>query len=286
MKEVRVELGRRSYSIFIGMGLLSSRELFSRLIQSPRVMIVSNETVAEVYMEQLCSTLDGLAPLTCVIRDGESEKNLGVMNGIITRLLQARFGRDACLVALGGGVVGDITGFTAACYQRGIEYIQVPTTLLAQVDSSVGGKTAVNHELGKNMIGTFHQPAGVIADTGVLSTLPERELSAGLAEVIKYGLINDSDFFRWLENNIEGLLVRDEDCLQFAIERSCRNKAEIVAADEREKGQRALLNFGHTFGHALETALDYRGWLHGEVPVFASAAAGSARPAPSPIGTC
>jgi 3-dehydroquinate synthase len=186
------------------------------------------------------------------------------MNNIITQLLENRFSRNSHLVALGGGVVGDITGFAAACYQRGINYIQIPTTLLAQVDSSVGGKTAVNHEFGKNMIGAFHQPIAVYADSEVLNTLPDRELTAGLAEIIKYGLIRDKEFFIWLEENMLSLMERDADSLQYAIEHSCLNKAEVVAEDEKEQGQRALLNFGHTFGHAIETGMNYKDWLHGE----------------------
>jgi 3-dehydroquinate synthase len=264
VKELTVELGSRSYPIYIGSNLISSGELFSHLIQSSQVMIVTNTTVASLYLQQLMKTLAEFKPQSYVIQDGESYKNLDVFNDIITELLQKKFSRNGYLIALGGGVVGDITGFAAACYQRGINYIQVPTTLLAQVDSSVGGKTAVNHILGKNMIGAFHQPSAVFSDTEVLATLPERELKAGLAEVIKYGLIRDRDFFTWLEENMEKLLGRDNACLQYAIERSCQNKAVIVAEDERESGQRALLNFGHTFGHAVETGLNYKSWLHGE----------------------
>jgi 3-dehydroquinate synthase len=264
MKELKVDLGQRSYPIFIGDKLLSSSSLFSDVIQSSQVMIVSNTTVAPLYLQQVMSSLAEFKPLSCIIPDGELFKNLEVMNNIISQLLENRFSRNSNLIALGGGVVGDITGFAAACYQRGINYIQIPTTLLAQVDSSVGGKTAVNHELGKNMIGAFHQPIAVYSDSEVLNTLPGRELTAGLAEVIKYGLIRDQEFFVWLEKNIERLKERDAACLHYAIERSCLNKAEVVAADEREQGQRALLNFGHTFAHAVETGLNYRGWLHGE----------------------
>ena len=264
MKELIVDLGQRSYSIFIGGKLISSSETFSRVIRSSQVMIISNTTVAPIYLERLLNTLAEFNPHSYVIADGESCKNLDVIDEIITQLLERKFGRDSYLIALGGGVIGDITGFVASCYQRGINYIQVPTTLLAQVDSSVGGKTAVNHPLGKNMIGAFHQPVSVVSDTDVLATLPDRELSAGLAEVIKYGLIRDQSFFYWLEENIELLLKRDEASLQYAIERSCQNKAEIVAEDELESGQRALLNFGHTFGHAMETGLNYKDLLHGE----------------------
>ena len=264
MKELKVNLGQTAYPIYIGQNLLASRELFSEVIQSSQVMIVSNTTIAPLYLQQLMQTLSDFNPHAYLIPDGESFKNLEILNDIVTQLLENRFGRNSYLVALGGGVVGDITGFAAACYQRGVNYIQVPTTLLAQVDSSVGGKTAVNHELGKNMIGAFHQPVAVFSDSEVLKTLPDRELKAGLAEVIKYGLIRDSVFFVWLEQNMEQLLDRDADCLQYAIERSCLNKAEVVAEDERESGVRALLNFGHTFGHAVETGMHYKGWLHGE----------------------
>ncbi|MBT7950772.1 MAG: 3-dehydroquinate synthase [Gammaproteobacteria bacterium] len=264
MKELKVELGQRSYPILIGKGLLGDPELFVNIIHSSQVMVVSNTTIASLYLPQLLDTLADFSPLSYVIADGESHKNLTVMNEIVTQLLENKFSRNCTLIALGGGVVGDITGFAAACYQRGANYIQIPTTLLAQVDSSVGGKTAVNHEIGKNMIGAFHQPIAVYSDSDVLDTLPDRELSAGLAEVIKYGLIRDPVFFTWLENNIESLRDRDDECLQYAIERSCQNKAEVVADDEREQGQRALLNFGHTFAHAVETGLNYKDWLHGE----------------------
>jgi len=217
-----------------------------------------------LYLSQLMQSLSNYNTKSIIIPDGESYKTLDTMDSILTSMLEHRFNRDSCLIALGGGVVGDITGFAAACYQRGIKYIQVPTTLLAQVDSSVGGKTAVNHELGKNMIGAFHQPIGVVADTNLLSTLPDRELSSGLAEIIKHGVIRDSDFFSWLELNMDKLVSRDPESLVKAIERSCIIKAEIVAEDEMESGIRALLNLGHTFGHAIETGLNYKEWLHGE----------------------
>jgi 3-dehydroquinate synthase len=264
VKELKVELGERSYSIFIGKDLISSPKLFANVIASSQVMIISNTTIASLYLENLLQTLAEFRPISYVIEDGETHKNLTVMNNIVTQLLENKFSRNCTLIALGGGVVGDITGFAAACYQRGVNYIQVPTTLLAQVDSSVGGKTAVNHALGKNMIGAFHQPQAVFSDSNVLTTLPERELSAGLAEVIKYGLIRDSEFFSWLEANMTGLTARDDESLQYAIERSCQNKALVVADDEKEKGQRALLNFGHTFAHVIETGLCYGSWLHGE----------------------
>ncbi|MBM2829582.1 MAG: 3-dehydroquinate synthase [Gammaproteobacteria bacterium] len=264
MKKLTVKLGKRSYPIFIGENLLNNAELFKSNINSRQVMVVTNETIAPLYLDRLMKCLSDLAVDSIILPDGEEYKTLEVMNNIITKLLQKKFNRDCCLIALGGGVIGDITGFAAACYQRGIDYIQVPTTVLAQVDSSIGGKTGVNHVLGKNMIGAFHQPRAVIADISVLDTLDKRELSAGLAEVIKYGLIRDRKFYVWLEDNIDRLLDRESDALTFAIEKSCRNKAEIVAKDEKESGVRALLNLGHTFGHAIETGLGYKDWLHGE----------------------
>jgi 3-dehydroquinate synthase len=227
-------------------------------------MVITNETIAPLFLERLERTLGGFEVTRIVLPDGEEFKNLEMWSRIMDGLLNRRFARDCTLVALGGGVIGDITGFAAACYQRGVAYIQVPTTLLAQVDSSVGGKTGVNHALGKNMIGAFHQPRAVIADTDTLSSLPDRELSAGIAEVVKYGLIRDPELFAWLETYIGRLRARDTDALVYAIERSCRNKAEVVAADELEAGQRALLNLGHTFGHAIETGVGYGTWLHGE----------------------
>jgi len=264
MREVKVELGDRSYPIYIGDDVLSSPGLLAGLLATRQVLIVTNTTIEPLYLAAVQSALAGVEAETCVLPDGESYKNLEVMNDIITMLLEKRFSRDCCLIALGGGVVGDITGFAASCYQRGVRYIQLPTTLLAQVDSSVGGKTAVNHRLGKNMIGAFYQPAAVLADIAVLKTLPERELSAGLAEVIKYGLIRDAAFFDWLEANMRLLIARDSEALAYAVERSCINKAEVVAADETEQGLRAILNLGHTFGHAVETGQNYSDWLHGE----------------------
>ena len=209
-------------------------------------------------------SLQSLNPLSLVLADGEQYKSLHTLNRIFTRLLEKKFSRDACLVALGGGVIGDLTGFAAACYQRGIDFIQLPTTILAQVDSSVGGKTGVNHVLGKNMIGAFHQPKAVIIDTSVLETLSDREFNAGLAEVIKYGIIRDLSFFDWLEKNLVALQARKQESLAYIVEHSCKNKAEVVAQDEREAGTRAILNFGHTFGHAIETGTAYSTWLHGE----------------------
>ena len=264
MKQVIVELGNRSYPIYIGAGLLPRAVDLVGTQLSEQTLIVSNTVVAPLYLETLLDGLTGMQVRTLVIEDGERHKTMETMNGIITRLLEQQFNRTCTLIALGGGVIGDVTGFAAACYQRGVRYIQVPTTLLAQVDSAVGGKTAVNHALGKNMIGAFHQPTAVLCDTNVLASLPAREYRAGVAEIIKYGLINDAPFFGWLEDNMEGLIRRDAACLAHAIEVSCRNKAGIVAMDERESGLRATLNLGHTFGHAIETALNYETWLHGE----------------------
>jgi len=263
-RSLTVELGDRSYPIYIGSGLLSRTDLLRRHIPSRQVMVVSNETVAPLYLEKLQAGLGGLLVETVILPDGEAHKQLSVWNRIFDALLQQRFDRRCTILALGGGVVGDMAGFAAACYQRGVHYAQVPTSLLAQVDSSVGGKTGVNHPLGKNMIGAFHQPLCVIADTDTLDTLPDRELAAGLAEVIKYGLINDQAFFEWLECEMEHLRERRPEALAYAIERSCADKAAVVAADEREAGQRALLNLGHTFGHAIETGMGYGVWLHGE----------------------
>lgn len=264
MKTLHVELGDRSYPIYIGSGLLQQPELLLQHIQGQQVLVVSNETVAPIYLDQVQQSLRDLQQDAVILPDGEQFKTLDTCNLIFDALLQKRFNRTATLIALGGGVVGDITGFAAACYQRGIHFIQIPTTLLAQVDSSVGGKTGVNHPLGKNMIGAFHQPRCVIADIATLDTLDDRQLSAGIAEVIKYGLIRNPEFFEWLEQNMDKLLARDRDALSHAVEISCRIKAEIVAADEREGGQRALLNLGHTFGHAVETGTGYGAWLHGE----------------------
>lgn len=264
MKTIVVELGERAYPIHIGDGLLVRSDLIGPHVGGAQVMVVTNEIVAPLYLDALMSALTDFDSHSLVLPDGESFKNIEVLSGIFDALLERRFGRDATLVALGGGVVGDITGFAAACYQRGIAHIQVPTTLLAHVDSSVGGKTAVNHRLGKNMIGAFHQPSCVIADTATLQSLPPREFRAGLAEVIKYGLIRDPEFFEWIEANLGAVLDLEPEALSFIIERSCRNKAQVVAEDERESGARALLNFGHTFGHAIETGLGYGSWLHGE----------------------
>ena len=264
MNTLTVELGERSYPISIGQGLLDKPELLTQHVQGRQVMVVSNDTVAPLYLDRVREIFSDFELATVILPDGEQYKNLDTLNLIFTALLENKFNRGCTLVALGGGVVGDITGFAAASYQRGVAFLQIPTTLLAQVDSSVGGKTGVNHPQGKNMIGAFHQPACVLIDTDTLDTLDDRQLAAGLAEVIKYGLIRDAAFFDWLEQNIELLKARDKQALAYAIERSCALKAEIVAADERESGQRALLNLGHTFGHAIETGTGYGNWLHGE----------------------
>ncbi|MER2527933.1 MAG: 3-dehydroquinate synthase [Candidatus Competibacter denitrificans] len=264
MKTLYVELGDRRYPIHIGPGLLDQPELLRPHLPGQQVLVISNTTVAPLYLDRVRAALTGLRHEVLILPDGEQYKTLATLDAVFTALLNHRFARDCTLVALGGGVIGDMVGFAAACYQRGVHFVQIPTTLLAQVDSSVGGKTAVNHPLGKNMIGAFYQPGGVLADTDTLGTLPDRELRAGLAEVIKYGLIRDLPFLEWLEANIGRLLAREAAALTEAIERSCRNKAEIVALDERETGERALLNLGHTFGHAIETGIGYGEWLHGE----------------------
>jgi 3-dehydroquinate synthase len=263
---LRVSLADRTYPILIGAGLLDQPELLAGALAQKRVAIVTNATVASLYLDRLAAGLErsGIAVMPIVLADGEEHKNWQTLNLVFDRLLEARCERNTTLVALGGGVVGDIGGFAAAIYQRGMPFIQVPTTLLAQVDSSVGGKTAINHPLGKNMIGAFYQPRLVLADTATLDTLPQRELAAGLAEVVKYGLIRDSAFLDWLEANMLRLVARDRAALAHAIVRSCEHKAEVVAADERETGERALLNLGHTFGHAIESGLGYGEWLHGE----------------------
>ncbi len=264
MKTLHLDLGDRSYPIYIGSGLLNQAELLKKHVAANRVAIVTNATVAPLYLARVRDHLGALRPVDVILPDGEQYKTLEVLNRIFDALLAARCDRRTTLIALGGGVIGDMAGFAAASYQRGVPFIQIPTTLLSQVDSSVGGKTGVNHPLGKNMIGAFYQPRAVIIDTDTLDTLPDRELSAGLAEVIKYGLIRDPEFFDWLEANLEKLLARDAEALAYAIHRSCRNKAEVVAADERESGVRATLNLGHSFGHAIETGLGYGAWLHGE----------------------
>lgn len=263
MKTVFVALDTRSYDVVIGAGSLADHSRWQALLSGRRALIVTDTTVAGLYGDRLRDAIGGNTGLHA-LPAGESHKTLATAAAIWDRLMEARLARDDLLIALGGGVVGDITGFAAACYQRGIEYIQVPTTLIAQVDSAIGGKTGVNHPLGKNMIGAFHQPAAVVADVATLATLPEAEFRAGLAEVIKYGIIADANFFAWLERHIDALLARDEATLVHAIARSCEIKAAIVAADEHEMGKRALLNLGHTFGHAIETGLGHGRWRHGE----------------------
>ncbi|AYH45698.1 3-dehydroquinate synthase [Azoarcus sp. DN11] len=266
MLTLNVALGDRSYPINIGRGLLGDPSLILPFLKTPRVAIVTNDVVGPLYLDSLQAALRarGVRVHAVTLPDGEEHKNWQTLNLIFDTLLAERCERSTTLLALGGGVIGDMTGFAAATYQRGVPFIQIPTTLLSQVDSSVGGKTAINHPLGKNMVGAFYQPRLVLADTGTLDTLPDRELAAGLAEVIKYGLIRDPGFFVWLEANIERLVAREPEALAFAIERSCANKAEVVAADETEQGERALLNLGHTFGHAIETGMGYGVWLHGE----------------------
>ena len=264
MKTLQVELGTRSYPIFIGPNLIDAPDLYRPYVAGRQVMIVTNDLVGPLYLARVKQALSDFSVSEVVLPDGEQYKTLEVWNRIFDALLSARFSRDCTVLALGGGVIGDMAGFAAAAYQRGVAFIQVPTTLLAQVDSSVGGKTGINHPAGKNMIGAFHQPRAVIADTATLDTLPDRELSAGIAEVIKYGLIRDPTFFDWLEANMDVLLRHDSAALIHTIDRSCRNKAEVVSADELEAGQRALLNLGHTFGHAIETGTGYGNWLHGE----------------------
>lgn len=264
MKTLNVALGERSYPIYIGRDLLQNKDLVLQHAPSSRLLVVTNETIAPLYLNKVLNSLDSSSIDSIILPDGEQYKTLDTVNKIYDILLSKRFDRHCTLIALGGGVIGDMTGFAAATYQRGVNFIQIPTTLLAQVDSSVGGKTGVNHPLGKNMIGAFHQPLAVIADTETLNTLDDKELSAGIAEVIKYGLIRDPEFFQWLNDNMDKLLTRDPESMAFAIEKSCQNKAEVVAADELEAGERALLNLGHTFGHAIEAGMGYGQWLHGE----------------------
>lgn len=264
MKTLHVSLPGRSYPIFIGAALLARADYLREHIPGRQVLIVTDTTVAPLYLEALQEALGGLQHQAVILPDGEQHKNLSTWQTILDALLEHNFDRRCTVVALGGGVVGDMAGFAAACYQRGVAFVQIPTTLLAQVDSSVGGKTGVNHPLGKNMIGAFHQPRLVLADTDTLATLPDRQLAAGLAEVVKYGWIRDATFLDWLENRLDALLARDTETLATAVAWSCRIKADIVAADERESGERALLNLGHTFGHAIETATGYQSWLHGE----------------------
>ncbi|PCJ47713.1 MAG: 3-dehydroquinate synthase [Moraxellaceae bacterium] len=265
MDTLTVELGERSYPIHIASDIFTTLSSLMPVLNGRQLMVVTNTTVAPLYLERVVQSLSSIADVdTVILPDGEQYKNLDTLNSIFTALLEKVHNRKTTLIALGGGVVGDMTGFAAASYQRGVDFIQIPTTLLSQVDSSVGGKTGVNHALGKNMIGAFYQPKSVLIDINTLATLPDRELSAGIAEVIKYGLIYDADFFVWLENNMAALMGRDQQALIYAIKRSCEIKAEVVSKDELESGLRAILNLGHTFGHAIETAMGYGVWLHGE----------------------
>ncbi|MFM2485552.1 3-dehydroquinate synthase [Celerinatantimonas yamalensis] len=264
MERLTVALGDRSYPISIGPGLLGQPDFFQGVLRSTQIMVVTNETVGPLYLELLQRTLANFQVDVVTLPDGEQYKTSETLEQIYTGLLEHNHGRDTTIIALGGGVIGDMAGFAAACYQRGVAFIQVPTTLLAQVDSSVGGKTAVNHRLGKNMIGAFYQPRSVIIDIDCLKTLPLREFQAGMAEVIKYGIMYDGEFFTWLEDNLEALQRLDAATLTYAIQRCCQIKAEVVAKDETEQGLRALLNLGHTFGHAIEAEQGYGNWLHGE----------------------
>ncbi|WP_285163876.1 3-dehydroquinate synthase [Shewanella goraebulensis] len=265
MQQVQVELGIRSYPIFIGQNLLQQNAYLSDYLSGKKALVVTNDTIAPLYLEQVQQAMVSCAEVSAVVLpDGEKYKDLTHLDLIFSALLENNFARDCVIVALGGGVVGDMAGFAASCYQRGVEFIQIPTTLLSQVDSSVGGKTAVNHPLGKNMIGAFYQPQSVLIDTDCLSTLPANEFAAGMAEVIKYGIIWDAEFFGWLEQNVEQLKSLDNDALTYAIAKCCQIKADVVAEDETERGVRALLNLGHTFGHAIEAEMGYGVWLHGE----------------------
>ena len=264
MDKLTVDLGARSYPIHIGENLLAQSELFSTAIAGKKVMLVTNDIVAPLYLQSCKNSLKTFEIDEIILPDGEKHKNLATFEKILSALLESKHGRDTTVVALGGGVIGDMAGFAASCYQRGVPFIQVPTTLLSQVDSSVGGKTAVNHPLGKNMIGAFYQPQSVIIDINCLKTLPQREFSAGMAEVIKYGIIYDTDFFQWIAENANEIKALQPQVITYMIKRCCEIKAEIVAQDEKEHGIRALLNLGHTFGHAIEAEQGYGNWLHGE----------------------
>jgi 3-dehydroquinate synthase len=264
VQTIQVDVGHSRYPITIGSGLLTNREVLDTHIRGRDLLIVTNTTVARLYLAKLTDSLASRRVAECILPDGEQHKTLQTAGWVLDALAGKKMNRDATVLALGGGVVGDIAGFAAACYQRGIGYVQIPTTLLAQVDSSVGGKTGVNHSGGKNLIGAFHQPIGVIADTGTLATLPDRELRAGVAEVIKYGCVWDPLLFDWLDHNMAKLLARDVGALTYAIARSCEIKATVVAKDEREQNLRAILNFGHTFGHAIEASTGFTTYLHGE----------------------
>jgi 3-dehydroquinate synthase len=261
---VDVRIPGREYPILIGPGLLGDTQVVGQAVGARDVMIVTSETVGPLYLDRARAGLATKRVHAIALPDGEAHKTLATVARIFDAMVEARLNRDACIASLGGGVVGDMAGFAAACYQRGVDFVQLPTTLLAQVDASIGGKTGVNHPAAKNLIGAFHQPVAVIADTATLATLPPREFRSGLAEVIKHALIADTSFLDWLETNLEALLAQQADALAYAVRRSCEIKAQIVAADERERGRRAELNFGHTFGHAIETARGYSGSLHGE----------------------
>lgn len=264
---VEVELGDRTYPIYIGSGLLAGGDLLRKHVPGNTALVVTNETVAPLYLDRVVAALSEGGEIrveVVILPDGEEHKNMDVLMKVFDKALDARLDRQTTFVALGGGVIGDMTGFAAASYQRGVHFVQIPTTVMAMVDSSVGGKTGVNHPAGKNMIGAFYQPRCVLIDTDTLSTLPDREYASGMAEVVKYGLIRDADFFEWQEKNVDALVARDVDVVVTAIERSCVNKAQVVALDEKEGGVRATLNLGHTFGHAIETGIGYGEWLHGE----------------------
>ncbi|EFJ08426.1 hypothetical protein SELMODRAFT_131934 [Selaginella moellendorffii] len=268
MEVVDVDLSDRTYPIYIGSGLLDKPELLQKHVKGKNVLVVTNTTVAPLYLEKVVGLLKAngskINVESVILPDGEKYKDMGTLMKVFDKAVETRMDRRCTFVALGGGVIGDMCGFAAAAFLRGVNFIQIPTTLMAQVDSSVGGKTGVNHPLGKNLIGAFYQPQCVVIDTDTLSTLPERELCSGIAEVVKYGLIRDAKFFEWQEENMDKLLARDPDALAYAIKRSCENKAEVVSLDEKEAGLRATLNLGHTFGHAIETGIGYGGWLHGE----------------------
>nr|KJB48284.1 hypothetical protein B456_008G062200 [Gossypium raimondii] len=265
---VEVDLGNRSYPIYIGSGLLDQHELLQKHVHGKKVLVVTNTTIAPLYLDKVVDALTKGNPNVSVenviLPDGEKYKNMETLMKVFDKAIESRLDRRCTFVALGGGVIGDMCGFAAAAFLRGVNFIQIPTTVMAQVDSSVGGKTGINHPLGKNLIGAFYQPQCVLIDTDTLSTLPDRELASGLAEVIKYGLIRDAEFFEWQEKNMEKLMARDPDAFAYAIKRSCENKAEVVSLDEKESGLRATLNLGHTFGHAIETGFGYGEWLHGE----------------------
>lgn len=265
---VEVDLGDRSYPIYIGSGLLDQPEILQRHVHGKRVLIVTNETVAPLYLDKVTEALTignpNVSVESVVLPDGEKYKDMDTLMKVFDKAIESRLDRRCTFVALGGGVIGDMCGYAAASFLRGVNFIQIPTTVMAQVDSSVGGKTGINHRLGKNLIGAFYQPQCVVVDTDTLNTLPDRELASGFAEVIKYGLIRDAEFFEWQEKNMPSLMARDPAALAYAIKRSCENKAEVVSLDEKESGLRATLNLGHTFGHAIETGFGYGQWLHGE----------------------